>query len=914
MNHIHRSVWSPRLGTCVATSEHVRGNAQSSSTGTARGHWLSFVLQQLPLALALVWGSSVHAAPVGGEVGAGEARIGGTSQAMVIQQGSDFVSINWKSFGIAAGESVRFVQPSRSSVALNRVLGSDASQIMGQLSANGQVFLINPNGILFGPGASVAVGGLVASTLGLSDADAQAGRYGFADGGMGTVVNQGDITAANGGYVALMGHSVSNTGRIVAPLGTVALVAGDAVRLDISGDQLIQVAVERGVADAWISNGGWLQADGGLVIMSTQVAGDALSNAVNNTGVVQAQAVGEREGNIVLLAGMDMGTLEVSGTLDVSGGASARGGRVVATAHDVALIGLHINASGGAGGGEVLIGGGYQGNNPEVPNADTLIMDASSRIQADALQKGNGGLVVLWSNSTTEAHGDISARGGASGGDGGLVETSGHGLDVSGVQVDTRAPLGRTGDWLLDPADVTISSAATANTSEGGTFAPNSGVGAANIDVDKLIVALGLSNVIITTANNGVSGSGAGDIDVNAAITWIAPTTLTLNADRDVNVKFAVTGTNGSFLANAGRDVNVAAAITTTTGRLAFTAEQDVNLKAATTVTTGKLSAVAGRHVNVTAASTVTTGDMVFRADNDGTGPGAGEGTVTIGCGPSCLTITKGELNIRFNPESYASTGSEILVYAGKLTGGGTLDAKAWVFGLGDDKTYDGNTTATVSGLRPDTTGAAPNVVWNGANNAVFDDPNIGTDRTITYESSFSDPKHALFAREDMPVGTYQARADIGPVTPDPEPETDPVEVVDPEVVAPETDLPIDPIPLEPVSDPGRDPAEVVDPEVVAPETDLATDPDPLAADTRNSTDPAVPEVRPADALPQSLAIAPQAPAPQGPLILPALPPEPMRVVTPMASPVPPPQRLSPRPVFVPRTLPLLRAPKQDRN
>jgi filamentous hemagglutinin family protein len=857
----------------VATSEHVRGNAQSSSTGTARGHWLSFVLQQLPLALALVWGSSVHAAPVGGEVGAGEARIGGTSQAMVIQQGSDFVSINWKSFGIAAGESVQFVQPSRSSVALNRVLGSDASQIMGQLSANGQVFLINPNGILFGQGASVAVGGLVASTLGLSDADAQAGRYGFAEGGKGSVVNKGDITTDPGGYVALMGHSVSNTGRVVAPLGTVALVAGDAVRLDISGDQLIQVAVERGVADAWISNGGWLQADGGLVIMSTQVAGDALSNAVNNTGVVQAQAVGERQGNIVLLAGMDMGTLEVSGTLDVSGGASARGGRVVATAHDVALTGLHINASGGAGGGEVLIGGGYQGNNPEVPNADTLVMDASSRIQADALQEGNGGLVVLWSNSTTEAHGDISARGGASGGDGGLVETSSRRLDVSGVQVDTRAHLGRTGDWLLDPADVTISSAITADTTEsGGTFAPDSGVGAANINVDDLIVALGLSNVIITTANSGVSGSGAGDIDVNAPITWSAPTSLTLNADRDVNVNFAITGEDGSFLANAGRDVNVFAATTTTTGRLAFTAEQDVNLNAAATVTTGELSAVAGRHVNigVSAAATVTTGDIVLRADNDGTGPGAGEGTVTIDCGPSCLTITTGELNIRFNPVSYASTDSEILIYADKLTGGGTLNAKAWVFGLGDDKIYDGNTTATVSGLRPDSTGAEPDAVWNGASNALFDDPNIGTDRTITYESTFSDPSYELFAREDMPVGTYQARADILPITPDPDPDT--------------TDT---------------DPADS-GPGVVEPAE-------------------ALPKVRAADALPQSLAIAPQAATPQGPLSSPMLPPEPIPVVAPVVAPLvlpaPPPPRLSPRPVFVPRTLPLLpRVPKQDRN
>jgi hypothetical protein len=353
-----------------------------------------------------------------------------------------------------------------------------------------------------------------------------------------------------------------------------------------------------------------------------------------------------------------------------------------------------------------------------------------------------------------------------------------------------------------------------------------------------------------------------------------------------VNVNFAITGTDGSFLANAGRDVNVRAAITTTTGRLAFTAEQDVNLNAAATVTTGELSAVAGRHVNigVSAAATVTTGDIVLRADNDGTGPGAGEGTVTIDCGPSCLTITTGELNIRFNPVSYATIDSEILIYANKLTGGGTLNAKAWVFGLGDDKIYDGNTTATVSGLRPDSTGAAPTAVWNGASNALFDDPNIGTDRTITYKSSFSDPKHALFATEDMPEGTYQARADILPITPDPDPDTTDTDTAD------------------------SDAAET------QPDGQRTSDPSLPGAIAKNSTDPAVPEVRAADALPQSLAIAPQAATPQGPLSLPVLPPEPTPAVPPLASPVPPPQRLSPRPVFVPRTLPLLRAPKQDRN
>jgi len=965
MNHIHRSVWSPSLGTCVATSEHVRGRTQSSSSGRCRGLGVRGVLHALSLAVALLWGFSVQAAPEGGVVSAGQASIGGSASAMVIVQGSEQVSLNWKSFGLAAGESVQFVQPSRSSVALNRVWGGDASVILGRLSANGQVFLINPNGILFGSGASVSVGGLVASTLNLSDADAQASRHGFSGGGTGAVVNQGDIRAATGGYVALLAHRVSNTGTIVAPLGAVALGAGEAVTLDISGDQLINVSVARGVADAWVSNSGQLQADGGWVTMSTQALTDVLSNAVNNSGLVQAHTVGEHHGEIVLLAGTDLGTLAVSGTLD-AGNAAGVGGQVVLSGREVVLQDAHIQASGLTGGGVVLIGGGYQGQNANVPHAQTVFMNANSRIEADALGQGDGGLVVLWSGGQTHAHGYVSARGGAAGGDGGLVETSGQRLQVGGVEVDTRAPLGRTGNWLLDPADITISSAVTTDaTNDSGTYAPNSTLSAANINVSELALALGLSNVTVTTTNTGDSGAGLGDIDVDAALTWTATTTLTLNALRDVNVNQAVTGTNGTLLVNAGRDVNVNAAVGTTTGSLAFTALQDVTLGAATTVTTGDVRAVAGRSVNVTAASTVTTGDIVLRADHDGSGPGALEGTVSIGCGTGCLTITEGELNIRFNPVDYASTESEILVFANSLTGG-TLNAKAWVFGQGDNKPYDGNTSATVDGLALDTAGGSAPVTWNGASNAEFDNPNAGPDRTITYESTFSDPEYALFAADGLAANTHQTQADITArpltitatdvskalgesptLTEFTTTELVGVETVDSVTLVSDGQpagasaegspyaitasaatgdgftpsnydiayvdgvltvqgTPVDPTdPVDPVDplDP-LDPLEPVDP--IDP-----VDPAPRVREFEDG----VPWVVSADAVPSSLGIAPQAPVPQGPLSMPLSPvPASPRLARPLATPVPALQPTKPRPVVVAPVLPMPRAPKQDRN
>jgi hypothetical protein len=207
--------------------------------------------------------------------------------------------------------------------------------------------------------------------------------------------------------------------------------------------------------------------------------------------------------------------------------------------------------------------------------------------------------------------------------------------------------------------------------------------------------------------------------------------------------------------------VLVGAAVTTTSGNLSYTAAHDVTLTAANTITTGNLTAVAGSNVTVSAASTVTTGNMVFHADNDGTGPGAAAGTVDISCGASCLTVTTGVLDIRFNPASYGSTASEISAYGGKLTGGGTLAAKAWVFGLGDNKTYDATTTATVSGLKPGTTSVMPTLSLGTVSNANFDSKNVGVAKPITYQSTFTDTVYALFTRFGTPAGTYQARADV---------------------------------------------------------------------------------------------------------------------------------------------------------
>ena len=283
---------------------------------------------------------TAYALPLNGAVVQGDAKIATTPITVTVHQTTQNAAINWQSFGIGVGQSVTFQQPNSSSVALNRVLGPDPSSILGSLSANGQVFIVNPSGILFGKGAQVNVGGLVASTLGITDANFKAGNktgnYKFEGTSTSAVLNRGSINA-DGGYVALLGADVSNTGVISARLGTVALAAGSAVTLDVAGDGLLNVAVDQGAVNALVKNGGLIKANGGRVVMTAQAAGQLLKTAVNNTGVIEAQTIGTRNGTISLLGDMQSGTVSVSGTLDASAPNGGNGGVIETSAARVSI-------------------------------------------------------------------------------------------------------------------------------------------------------------------------------------------------------------------------------------------------------------------------------------------------------------------------------------------------------------------------------------------------------------------------------------------------------------------------------------------------------------------------------------------------------------------------------------------------
>ena len=333
MNRIYRSIWNQATGAYAAVSENVNSAGKRSLPGSG-GTASRFVLTSMAAALMLGYGSLALAGPAGGTVVAGQASITGAPGSTVIKQGSQNAVINWASFNVGKGESVQFVQPNSHAVALNRVLGSDGTTILGNLSANGKVFIVNPNGVLFGQGASVNTAGLVASTLDINNADFMAGKYQFSGNGTGKVLNQGSISAP-GGYVALLGANVSNEGTIQARLGSVALAAGRAITLDVAGDGLLNVAVNAGAVGALVNNGGMIKADGGSVVLTAQAAGDLLRTVVNNTGVIEAQTIATRGGTIKLLGDMQTGTVNAAGTLDASAPTGGNGGFIDTSAAHV---------------------------------------------------------------------------------------------------------------------------------------------------------------------------------------------------------------------------------------------------------------------------------------------------------------------------------------------------------------------------------------------------------------------------------------------------------------------------------------------------------------------------------------------------------------------------------------------------
>ncbi|HJW25682.1 MAG TPA: filamentous hemagglutinin N-terminal domain-containing protein [Rhodocyclaceae bacterium] len=504
----------------------------------------TFKFKTLSLAVAACLGSVAPAAlanPTGAAVANGTATFATQGSTLTVTNSNGAI-INWQQFNIGATETTRFVQPNAQSSVLNRVVGGDPSQILGTLQSNGQVFLINPNGIVFGRNSVIDVPGLIASTLNLSDADFLNRKFSFSGGGFGPLVNQGRITTPLGGSVMLIGSEVRNEGVITTPQGQVVLAAGNSVSLiDTAGPELsvtISATANKAV------NLGEINAAGGRI--------DIFGALIEQQGILRADSASvDGQGRIILKA--TEGTT-VSGTISATNSAG-QGGSIQILGKDVTLTpSASLDASGATGGGQVLVGGDWQGKNPADANAQTTTMAAGAVIKADATDSGNGGKVVLWSDRSTDFKGAISARGGANGGNGGQVETSGHSLLLGGT-VDTRAPKGAMGFWLLDPAAYCFDDfSSSCMMTPGATFVSTADVAQALQTSSVAYEATDFLRIYGLSLNNS-SFTGGYVNQTGATLSFKAPYIEhygNIAAANPLNVKMMATGTSATYSSFSG--------------------------------------------------------------------------------------------------------------------------------------------------------------------------------------------------------------------------------------------------------------------------------------------------------------------------------------------------------------------------
>ena len=273
LNHIFRVVWNHNLGAWSVAPEIAKGKGKSNNS--TRGQ--TPAARCVPLLLLLGSATTWAELPQGGNISTGQGQLTYQGDNLHVQQHSDKLALDWQSFSVGKDNKVVFNQPDAQSVALNRVLGADVSRIQGAIKANGQVFLLNPNGVLFSPTAQVNTGGLVASTLELSNDDFMAGNFQFEGDSTAAITNQGEINVAEGGTIALIAATLVNEGSLQATSGNVLMGAGRKVTLDMGGP--VKLRVDEGALNTLIEQGGAIRADGGRVYLTAGAAGKQIGRA-----------------------------------------------------------------------------------------------------------------------------------------------------------------------------------------------------------------------------------------------------------------------------------------------------------------------------------------------------------------------------------------------------------------------------------------------------------------------------------------------------------------------------------------------------------------------------------------------------------------------------------------------------------
>ncbi len=611
-----------------------------------------------------------NARPTGARVIAGSANVSQQPHQTTIDQASNRAALSFKTYNVGSQQSVVYHQPSARSVTLNRVEGSNPSQIAGRIQANGRIVLMNQAGVTFYKGAQVNTNGLMVTAASMSDGAMKS----FVNTGVmnfdrsadpnARVENRGNITIKQAGLAALVAPSVANSGTITAKLGHVVLAGARKTTVDMYGDGLVSLDVSGQVTKAplgpdgkpvtaLVTNTGVIRADGGTVQLTARQADGVVTTLVDAGGRISANSVAGRTGSIAL-NGVG-GGIVVQGQLSAAGQVAGSKGGVIAvnTGGNVTVASTaRIDASGQAGGGTVALGTtlarakGGPGVTPTLTAAHVTVAKGAS-IHADATAKGDGGDVTALSTRTTTMDGDISAKGGPQGGNGGSVEVSGKTVGITG-SIDVSAPQGATGSILLDPDYLNIVAQGSGGT-EDGNFGTNTGTVAAG---DGLTGAPDtLSNGVLNAFNGNVR------LQANKTITVAGDISLTKAPNLDLTLD-----AGGSITVNAGIGVTASGNVTFATGDAAPgtitpQASPQISLLGSVTSTGGTVNLLSGTGGTISISAPVsaaTTANLT-----------SGSGGITLN-GGGAVTATTVTLN--------GGTGTLALGSATIGKTGGTLD------------------------------------------------------------------------------------------------------------------------------------------------------------------------------------------------------------------------------------------------
>ena len=761
MNKSYRLIYNEITNTWVAVSETAKGRGKRASGAV--------LLAAASIVLALSCATTSAAPPnppaptqlpTGGQVVAGQAGMVQNAATLNISQTTNRAAIDWNTFNVGSQAQVNFNQPGVGSVTLNRVLDANPSQIYGRITAPGQVFFSNPNGMYFAPGASVDVGALVATTHGISNADFMAGNYVFSrNGASASIINEGQLTAGLNGYIALLAPEVRNSGVIVAQLGTVALAAGETYSLDFDGSRLANVHVAPATIAALVENRSAVLAPGGLIILTAQAADSLQGGVVNNAGQLEASALvnhggtirlaasdrieqsggisangggkvtltasgGDGQSAIILQSGnilarsqdataagqialaadraiVQTGTLDasgqnggsiriatqnlvdsgstlasgsqqggsidvaaqgtvmqtasarmnadggeqggqlrltagssawLSGNLSAQGVAGGQGGDIALSAPSLTLAGATVSAAADAAGGRIRIGGGFHGQEADLSNALSTTVSAS-QIDVSSRLKGSAGTAVVWSEQRTELDSQIAARGGAQGGDGGMVEVSSRDMLAYLGNTDASAVQGRAGQLLLDPKNLDISAVSLLKVTglvdpsptageQFGVFAP----------IELKNGGTSLNRIVVASPNDSALASKSGAVYLYNSLTGALISTLTGSQANDSVASGGITTlANGNFLVFSPLWANGAA---TKAGALTW-----ANGSNGVSGTVSAANSLVGSQVNDSVASggitTLANGNYLVRSSGWANGAATNAGALTWGSGTS---------------------------------------------------------------------------------------------------------------------------------------------------------------------------------------------------------------------------------------------------------------------------------------